>query len=107
MQISDGVCWSRQACLGSFCPKGCTQKIPAIPMDGPVSQPHGHGATEMQHLRVPSAVLLLKIFLNSDLDFHHCPYRGWSCFSIHHLIWRMYPSLEALEPESTRALLEC
>lgn len=72
MRISDGVCWSQQACLRSFCPKGCIQKIPAIPMDGPVSQPHGHDAAEMQHLCVPSAVLLLKKNLKSDLDFRHC-----------------------------------
>ena len=76
-------------------------------MDGSILQSYGHGATEMQHLHVPGAALLLKIIPNLDLGFRHRPYVGWSRFSIYYLIWGMYPSIEALELQSTRALLEC
>jgi hypothetical protein len=76
-------------------------------MDGPVAQSYGHGTTEMQYLHVPGAALLLEIIPDLDLGFRHRPSRIWSRFSIHHLVWRMYPSLEALELEGARALLEC
>ena len=76
-------------------------------MVGPVLQPYGNGTTEMQHLYVSDTALLLEIIPDLDLGFRHRPSRSRSCFSIHHLVWRMHPSLEALELERTRALLEC